>query len=237
MAERIISPQRYPLGFLIKSNMDVKLSELKQNSSNPRKITDFYLSKLIESILSFPEMLKLRPIVVRNQTIIGGNQRYRALIKISSYSIDEIEDILFENYKYQNLSNKEQDKILSFWKKWLPKPIVQIKNADEFTDNEEKQFVIKDNINFGEDDLDVLKVNFDIEDVESYAGGIDQLAYDFDDAINDENIEIDPVKLNKLKCGYIESVLSKDEYEWLTNRYNDYSGNLEMFIKEVLLCK
>jgi len=204
MAERIISPQRYPLGFLIKSNMDVKLSELKQNSSNPRKITDFYLSKLIESILSFPEMLKLRPIVVRNQTIIGGNQRYRALIKISSYSIDEIEDILFENYKYQNLSNKEQDKILSFWKKWLPKPIVQIKNADE---------------------------------VESYAGGIDQLAYDFDDAINDENIEIDPVKLNKLKCGYIESVLSKDEYEWLTNRYNDYSGNLEMFIKEVLLCK
>ena len=58
----------------------MKLSKLKLNDKNPRLIKDYKFKKLCENIQSFPEMLKLRPIIVdNNYMILGGNMRYRAL--------------------------------------------------------------------------------------------------------------------------------------------------------------
>jgi len=58
----------------------MKLSELKLNPANPRFIRDNEFAKLKKSIQHFPQMLRLRPIVVdENQVIIGGMMRYRAL--------------------------------------------------------------------------------------------------------------------------------------------------------------
>ena len=60
----------------------IEISKIKPNKNNPRIIKDFKFKKLVQSIKNFPEMLKLRPIVVdENNTILGGNMRYRAGIK------------------------------------------------------------------------------------------------------------------------------------------------------------
>jgi len=61
----------------------IRLSSLKPNEQNPRKISDGAFEKLCRSIRRDPKFMELRPIVVDEQhVIIGGNQRYRACLKI-----------------------------------------------------------------------------------------------------------------------------------------------------------
>ena len=57
----------------------VKIGQVKPNEANPRVIRDDKFRKLVESIKGFPEMLKIRPIVVdENMIVLGGNMRLRA---------------------------------------------------------------------------------------------------------------------------------------------------------------
>jgi len=61
----------------------VDIRSIRPHGRNPRKITKQALERLKRSIQEFPEMLRLRPIVVdENGVIIGGNQRYAALCKL-----------------------------------------------------------------------------------------------------------------------------------------------------------
>lgn len=57
------------------------LRDLRSNPDNPRVIRDDAFAKLVESLRSFPQMLRLRPLVVASwadPVILGGNMRYRA---------------------------------------------------------------------------------------------------------------------------------------------------------------
>ena len=57
----------------------VKISKVVANPDNPRVIKDYKFTKLVNSIKEFPEMLKLRPIVVNEDMIVlGGNMRLKA---------------------------------------------------------------------------------------------------------------------------------------------------------------
>lgn len=61
----------------------LKLSQIKPNPTNPRKIGKVEMERLVKSLQDFPEMLELREIIVdENNIILGGNMRYRALKKI-----------------------------------------------------------------------------------------------------------------------------------------------------------
>jgi len=103
----------------------IKVSKIKSNTNNPRLIKDQKFKKLVESIKEFPEMLKLRPIVVdENNIILGGNMRYKACIEAG----------LKELYVIQ---------------------------ADDLTEKQKKEFIIKDNVGFGEWDWDILANEFD----------------------------------------------------------------------------
>ena len=56
-----------------------KIKDIKPNPSNPRVIRDEKFQKLVKSILEFPQMLEIRPIVVNDDMIVlGGNMRLRA---------------------------------------------------------------------------------------------------------------------------------------------------------------
>jgi ParB-like chromosome segregation protein Spo0J len=48
----------------------MKISEIKQNSNNPRIIKDDKYKKLLNSIKEFPKMLELRPIVIDKNNMI-----------------------------------------------------------------------------------------------------------------------------------------------------------------------
>ena len=60
----------------------LKTSVIKPNRQNPRIIRDNKFKKLVASIKEFPEMLKLRPIVVnKDMYVLGGNMRLKACIE------------------------------------------------------------------------------------------------------------------------------------------------------------
>ena len=113
----------------------IKISKIKSNPNNPRLIKDYKFRKLVKSIKEFPEMLKLRPIVVdENNIILGGNMRYKACIEAG----------LKEIYVIQ---------------------------ADDLSEDQKKEFIIKDNSSFGEWDWDVIANEWDIKDLNNW--GVD----------------------------------------------------------------
>lgn len=219
--------------------MKINISELEINGGNPRKISDFMLDKLVESILVFREMLVFRPVITNaSKLVLGGNQRLRALKKISLMDIEDIELILSDEKKYQSLGQSEQDNILSFWEEWIENPQVETKVVTEFSEREEKEFIIKDNLNYGEDDIALLKEHFDRDLLESYTGSPNQSLLDFGDKINDEGIEIADIDIDKFVCGYIKTILTKDEIDYLEAIFSQHveeTGSTEHFVKLALL--
>lgn len=60
----------------------VKTAHIKLNPDNPRRIGNVEMERLVKSLQEFPEMMKLREIVVdEGMTVLGGNMRLLALRK------------------------------------------------------------------------------------------------------------------------------------------------------------
>ena len=146
------------------------IKDIKPNPDNPRVIRDEKFAKLKNSIQEFPEMLKLRPIVVdENDVILGGNMRYRAL---------------------QELGHKEA---------WTIK-------ASELTDAQKREFVIKDNVGFGEWEWETLANEWDAAELEAW--GLDIPGFDGEGELEQDDqgdeftrLEVqckDPEQLNDL---------------------------------------
>lgn len=98
----------------------VKINTIKENPSNPRIIKNDKFKKLVKSIQEFPEMLKLRSIVVdENMVVLGGNMRLKA------------------------------SKAAGLKEVW-------IEVAEGLTEEQKKEFIVKDNVGFGDWDWAML---------------------------------------------------------------------------------
>ena len=103
----------------------VKLSDIHEYDGNPRQISKQDFETLKKSLKEFPEMLAVREIVVdEDGAILGGNQRYKALL---ANGVDE----------------------------------VVVKRVIDWTEEQKREFVIKDNIANGEWDMDTLANEWD----------------------------------------------------------------------------
>lgn len=135
----------------------VQLTAIKSNDDNPRNISGHKLDSLIDSILIFPKMLTLRPIVAdKDVTVLGGNMRLKALEMIAELSDDEITERFEKLSEYAKKSDSEQKELLSYWSAWKEKQDVEIVRADKLSEQEQNEFIIKDNIAFGVWDYGVL---------------------------------------------------------------------------------
>lgn len=68
----------------------IKISAIKSNPNNPRVIKDEKFEKLLKSIMEFPKMMELRPIIVdENNIVLGGNMRLKALRQLGYKEIPE----------------------------------------------------------------------------------------------------------------------------------------------------
>jgi DNA modification methylase len=108
---------------------NVPINTVKANPNNPRIIKDDKFAKLVKSINEFPQMLKLRPIVVNDDMVVlGGNMRLKACKEAG------LKDI----------------------------PIIK---ASELTEQQQKEFIVKDNVGYGEWDWNDLANNWDEQEL------------------------------------------------------------------------
>lgn len=147
----------------------VKLTQVKANAENPRGIAKPKFQKLIDSLLAFPAMLEIRPVVVDSRMVaLGGNQRLAALKAIAKMSVEELAARIYRLPEYQEKSETERRQLVDFWGAWLEKPLVHIINAKHLTEHERKQFMIKDNVSYGNWDYDALANKWDSQRLEAW---------------------------------------------------------------------
>ena len=147
----------------------VKLSQIEVNNANPRIINDDKFGKLVNSILALPKMLQLRPIVVDNTMVaLGGNMRYRALMAIADMQPDEMKNRLQSIRDFQKKTEAEKEALVEYWEKWQKSPTADIAKASELTADEQREFIIKDNVGYGEWDMDMLTNEWDTEELSDW---------------------------------------------------------------------
>lgn len=135
----------------------VKISQLQVNEQNPRTCTDKQFEKLVRSVITFPKMLEVRPIVVGEGGVaLGGNMRLRALQAIATMTDEEIMSHIEQSAKYKDRTECERDALLRYWQKWKHFQMVSVVRTDNMTEDERREFIIKDNVGFGAWDWDML---------------------------------------------------------------------------------
>ena len=140
----------------------VKITQLVENKDNTRYITKPAFEKLVKSILIFPRMLKIRPIVVDgNYKVLGGNMRLKALERIEEMQATEIRASLESLQTYKRKTELERANLLQYWKEWQANPVASVICLEQMTEEEQCEFVIKDNVGFGEWNFDVLANEWD----------------------------------------------------------------------------
>lgn len=150
----------------------VHLSQIQVNGANPRIIKNDKFEKLVNSLLALPKMLELRPIVVDNTMVaLGGNMRFKALSAILEMPEKELKSRLLSIRDFQKKTEVEQDNLVEYWMRWKDNPTVPLIKASELTDAEQREFIIKDNVGFGEWDMDVLANEWEAEDLDDW--GVD----------------------------------------------------------------
>ena len=138
---------------------EIALSRLTENEENPRQITKENFAKLVKSIVVFPKMLDIRPVVTDGAyKVLGGNMRTRALAAIQKMDATEIRAKLDEDGRF---TESEKIAITEYWMGWKEKPTVKVVKADDLTEAQKREFIIKDNAGFGEWDMDKLANEWD----------------------------------------------------------------------------
>lgn len=206
------------------SKLSVK--DLVINPINPRKISTPNKRRLQQSIMLFPKMLYYRDIIVnKDNVILAGNQRVATLLEIlNTPSIDWML-VLQENEKWMSSTEAVKDQVIEYWKKWVENPLIEVTVADDLTEDEEKELIIKDNNEFGEFDYNKLPQLFDEINLINF--GFDEGL--FYDASEDETMVTKYVnamgqgrKVNTLKFGRSTIAVTREEYDMLVERYEEY---------------
>lgn len=150
----------------------IKLSKVRVNEKNPRTITEDKLRRLVESILVFPKMLLIRPIVIDDKGVaLGGNMRTRALKEIKKLGREGLQPRLQQIRQFNTKPVEEQNEIIQHWDAWFKSDTVPVIYADTLTEEEKREFIIKDNSSFGAWDWDVLANEWEAEQLEDW--GVD----------------------------------------------------------------
>lgn len=166
----------------------IKLNKIKANPDNPRVMRDAKFDKLLKSMLTFPQMLSLRPMVIADDNItLGGNMRYRVYQHIEKMSIEQIKDFILANVN----DDKQSQYCIKYWTDFKDTKLVEYKHAKDLTDDQKKEFAIKDNVNFGDWDYDELANSWDATSLEDW--GLDVwTAPEYEETdYSDKNKEID----------------------------------------------
>jgi len=208
------------------------------NPINPRKIAVGQKRRLQQSIMLLPEMLTYRDIIINPAgVVLAGNQRTTILKEITTTSPMDWMIVLQENEKWLNMSEKQREAVIERWKQWVENPLVEVTEA-QLSEDEEKELIIKDNNEFGEFDYDRLQQIYDEINLVNF-GFDENLFYnpEEDDTVLAFTKGSTPRKIDMLSFGKHVVPVTKEEYEALVARYNEYVDETGVnfgFIKSLL---
>jgi hypothetical protein len=141
-------------------------------------------------------MLTIRPIVVDDKGVaLGGNMRTRALKEIKKLGRDAIPERLQQIRQYANKPQEEKNELLAHWDAWFKDETVPVIHAESLTEEEKREFIIKDNSSFGAWDWDVLANEWESEQLDDW--GVD--VWQIDETENIETEEKETSKLSDVK--------------------------------------
>ena len=150
---------------------EIALSRLVENEDNPRQIKASQFQKLVQSIIVFPRMLTLRPIVVdATYKALGGNMRLRALKHITT--MDDLSIALKFKAEGERLTDEMREALLAYWHEWQENPTVTVVKADDLTEAQKSEFIAKDNISYGAWDYDQLANSWDNKTLQGWGMAI-----------------------------------------------------------------
>ena len=139
---------------MVMNAIRISIKDIKSNPNNPRTIKDDKFKKLVRSIIDFPRMLEIRPIVVNDEMVVlGGNMRLRAC---KEAGLKEI-------------------------------PVIK---ASDLTPEQQREFIIKDNVGFGEWDWAMLANEWDYKELDDWGLTLPNFDIEKKD-YSDKNKEID----------------------------------------------
>lgn len=183
----------------------VNINQVRGNKNNPRVIKDERFKKLVESIKFFPEMLWKRCLVVESNekgfTVLGGNQRLRAINEIFKMPRHELQE------QIAGVNNEKI--ILAFYdSKQIP-----ITLCDDWTLEQKREFIVRDNIDFGSWDMDKLSSEYDLEELEDW--GLEPLG------VNNNGIQQDIEEVDEFSesINFIVKCQNLSELEELKNKF------------------
>lgn len=139
----------------------IKLSKIKPNPNNPRIIKDDKFKKLVQSLQEFPEMMEKRPMVCVTD-VDGSIYPLGGNMRLKALQELKLKDI----------------------------PSTYVMMADEWTEERRREFVIKDNVGFGEWDWQQLANDWDTEQLQDWGLDVPEFATEVDYSIlDDEDVE------------------------------------------------
>ena len=200
--------------------MKKKITQLKPNKNNPRLIKDSKFKKLVTSITQSPAFMELNPIKVdEDMRILGGNMRYKACLELK---IKEVPINVFTK-AHADINN-----------------IAREKNGIETATYDEQcnEFIIKDNVGYGEHDWDVLANSWDNKKLEEWGMDVWQPEEDVDySALDDFNLggELEDKEGNVKRAIQIEFMPEHyDEAAELISFFRERGANIGAMILEYL---
>lgn len=206
----------------------VSIGQLTEKKTNPRTIDKTALETLIVSLLLFPQMLEKRPLIVvtkKNRLeILGGNQRLKALQTIND---------IFTQSKAGNpipdfLEKKGLDvSQLTFFSE------IPVIIADDWSKQQQHEFVVKDNLAYGKWDWEQLQVDYDVSTLQEWGVEIP------DWVLGGENVNIEDffdVDAEKQEKGKIVLNYTEDEYKAVIEAFGRHSGTKEQIVFNLLGC-
>lgn len=141
--------------------MRIQLKDIKPNPANPRLIKDNAFKDLLRSVAQFHQMLEKRPIAVTKEgktyIALGGNQRTRALTQLQT----EVNDDTFLS-RYET-TREAQSLLIEYFSKGVPAV-----DCTDLTPDQQRRFIISDNLPFGEWDTDALANEWDVDELKGW---------------------------------------------------------------------
>jgi len=200
----------------------IKLSAIKPNENNPRYITEEKFEKLVNSIIMFPKMMQLRPMVIKDNVLLGGNMRRKAIEEIAN------------RMRNGNLTEKQHGSLLQNSAVFdLVKvgeiPADWVANADDLTEQQQQEFIVKDNVGFGSWDWDALANEWDAGELAEW--GLD-LPGVVDVDYSEKNKEIDVDDFEDKICIKLE--YTSDDYELVKNALLKIAATPEQAVWKLL---